>query len=117
MSQYIDGPLKANVAAGAIAQYILVKTNGALAVAGLGDEPLGVIDRDVFASGDVCNVILRSKQGTFPCVAAAAITVDTVVYGRADGKIDDDSGTSAVRIGIALEAATAAGDIIEVCPC
>jgi len=118
MSQSVETPTKALPAGGALGQYILVKfTSDVLSVAALGEEPIGVMQQAAFAAGEVCNVRLLSAQGTMKCFASAAVAQGAVVYGRAAGKVDDDSGTSAIRIGIALEAATAAGDIIEVLPC
>jgi len=118
MSQFVDGSSKSFVAGAAIGQHILVKvTSGVLSVAALGEEPIGTLEEASFASGDIRSVRLRSCKGTIRCVASGTFDQGKTVYGRADGKIDDISTTSAVRIGIALEAATAANDVIEVLPC
>lgn len=117
MSQHVETRSKSFVAGGEIAQWILVKlSSGKLAVAGLAEEPIGVIEAAAFADGDVRSVTLLSCQGTIKCVAAGPFSQGAVVYGRALGKVDDVATSSAVRIGIALEAATAAGDIVEVLP-
>jgi len=118
MSQYIDGPRKTFDAGGALAQRILVKlSSGVLAAAGLAEEFIGSIDEAAFAAGDPRSVTLRNKQGTMLCVAAGAFSAGAVVYGRAAGKVDDIGTSSAIRVGIALEAATAADDIVEVLNC
>lgn len=119
MAEFIDGPVKTLQAAGAIGQYVLVKCSAAntVDVAGLAEQPIGVAMRAAFAAGDDVPVRLLSACGTIKCYAAAAITVGTVVYGRASGYVDDNSGSSAVRVGVTLDAATAAGDIVEVVPC
>lgn len=117
MSQQVDTNTKAFTAGAAIAKNILVKlASGKLAVAGLAEQPIGVTQHETFADGDVVSVELLSRAGTLKCTAAAAVTQGAVVYGRAAGKVDDVSTSSAVKIGVALEAATAAGDIIEVMP-
>lgn len=118
MSQFFDGKIRSAKAAGAIGKYILVKGPiTAVDVAGLADVPFGVADRVCTAAGDVLGVILRSGQGTIPCIANAAIVAGAVVYGTANGKIDDAAGTGAIEIGVAVQAATAAGDVVEVIPC
>jgi len=117
MSQFVETPTKTFTAGGAIGQHIRVKlSSGVLAVAGLGatDEPveLGTITEASFASGDVRAVRLRNAQGTAKMVAAGAFSAGAAVYGAAAGKVDDV--VSGAALGIALEAATAANDIVEV---
>lgn len=117
MSQINEGPTKTFTAGAAIGKHILVKlSSGKLAVAGLGEEFLGTLEDASFADGDLRAVRLRSAQGTLKAVASGAFSAGAVVYGRAAGKVDDISTTSAIRLGIALEAATAANDIVEVLP-
>jgi hypothetical protein len=118
MSQYVEGPTKSFIAGAAIAKHILVKVaSGKIAVAGLAEEFIGSLEDASFADLDVRAVRLRGAGGTMKCTAAGAFSQGAVVYGRALGKIDDVSTSSAVRVGIALEAATAAGDIVEVLVC
>lgn len=113
MSQYVETGLRAFTAGAAIDRYIRVKLSSAkLAIAGVGDVDLGVIEEEAFADGDIRSVRLRTAQGTCKMVAAAAIAADATVYAAAAGKVDDV--VSDVPIGTALEAAAAAGDIIEV---
>ena len=115
MSQMLDGNYKAFTAGGALGIFTLVKlTSGVLSLAALGEEFIGVLMQEAFAAGDVCNVRLRSGSGTCKMKASGAFSQGAVVYGRASGLIDDISTTSAIRAGIALEAATAANDIVEV---
>lgn len=66
------------------------------------------------AIGELVTVRLKNQGGTVELEAAGAITDGAVVYGRANGQIDDLSSDSAVRIGKALQAASGAGAIIEV---
>src|SRR3990167_1829910 len=111
MSQYVETPTRAFTAAGAIAQHLRVKTPGALALAGSTDHELGTAERAAFASGDVISVRLRTAQGTAKMVAVDAITKGNPAYAAASGKI---SASGTVLIGIALEASTADGDVIEI---
>lgn len=115
MSQFVEAPTRTFTAGAAIGKYILVKlSSDKLAVAGLAEEWIGVLENESFADLDKRAVRLRSAQGTMKCVASGAFSSAAVVYGRAAGKVDDISTSSAIRVGIALEAATAAGDIVEV---
>lgn len=66
------------------------------------------------ALGEQVSVQLRSFNGTVQLEAAGAIALGGDVYGAADGKIEDVVGSN--LIGIALQAATAAADVIEVLP-
>ncbi|MFQ5493770.1 MAG: capsid cement protein [Phycisphaerae bacterium] len=116
MSQIVNTATKVFTAGAAIGQYILVKlVSGKTQIAGLGDEPVGTMEAASFADGDARAVRLLSAQGTLKCVANGAFAQGAVVYGTAGGKIDDVA-AGAVRIGIALEAAAAAGDVVEVMP-
>lgn len=116
MSQYVETPTKTFTAGAAIGKHILVKLSSSkLAVAGATEQPIGTLEDESFADGDVRAVRLLSAQGTIKCVAGAAVAEAAVVYGIAAGKVDDVADSN-VRVGIALEAATADGDIIEVLP-
>jgi len=113
MAQHFETNCRPDIAAGALTQYVRVKTPGALAVAGISDIDIGTVEQPAFAAGDVVPVRLRTAAGTCKMVAAAAITANAVVYTAASGKISSAS-TGAVAIGIALTAASADGDIVEV---
>lgn len=116
MSQYSETSRKAFTAGAAIAQYLRVKlSSGKLAACGVSDQSIGTIDEASFADGDVRNVRLRNTPGTVKMVAAGAITAGAQVFAAASGKIDDTP--NPYPEGIALEAATASGDVIEVLPC
>lgn len=60
------------------------------------------------------SVVTMTKEGTFFGEAADSFSLGATLYAAADGKISDTS--SGTAIGIALEAATAAGDIVEFMP-
>lgn len=115
MSQYVETPTRTFAAGGALALHARVKlAAGALALAGATDVEIGTTTRETFAAGDDVAVRLRNAQGTCKMIAAAAIASGAEVNAKASGKIDDDAAASSVKIGTALEAATADGDIIEV---
>ncbi len=59
------------------------------------------------ADGDKISVIVR----TYLVVAADAFAVNATLYGAADGKVSDTSSGTAQFV--ALEAATADGDVVE----
>jgi hypothetical protein len=78
-----------------------------------GEDFIGVTEYAA-SSGDLVAVKLNSAPGTFECCCTvnSAIARGTVLYGAADGKISDAS--SGTAQGIAMEAAGASNDIIEV---
>lgn len=111
MSQYFEAPVVPETAAGAVASYLRVKTPGAVAAAGALDQSIGTMDRDCLAAGP-CSVRLKTAQGTRKMVAAAAISAGAYVYGAASGKVSSVANGNIE--GVAREAATADGDVIEV---
>jgi hypothetical protein len=113
MSQFIEAPVRADTCTGAVAKYLRVKTPAAVALAGALDIAHGTMEKDVFAAGP-CSVRLRSCEGTKKMVAAAAITAGSYVYGAASGNISSVAIGNVV--GVALEAAAANNDVIEVMP-
>jgi hypothetical protein len=112
MSQYVETPTKAFTTGGAIAQHLRVAFSGTtIAAAGVGDIEVGTMVDAALAAGPA-TVRLRSAQGTAKMVAAGAIAAGAAVYSAAAGKVNDVA--SMYRVGIALDAATADGDVIEV---
>lgn len=111
MSQFVETACRADTAAGAVAQYLRVKTPGAIAAAGATDVAFGTMELPCLAAGP-CTVRLRTAQGTRKMVASEAITAGNPVYAAASGKI---AASGTVYEGVALEAATANNDVIEVC--
>ena len=98
--------------AAAIAEGVRVKvdSNGLISAAGATEIAIGVTVEPVAASG-IGNVKLFTAPGTFLCTASAAITRGAELYPTASGKVDD-AGTTKLGL-VALEAATADGDLIE----
>lgn len=92
------------VAAAAIGNAIRVKlSSGQAAIAGAGEESIGVTEQSV-ASGGVVVVKLDNASGTQIVTASGTITVDADVYQAAAG--DVSATLSGNRIGVALEATT-----------
>ena len=80
-----------------------------------GEDYIGVTEYAATDGNEVaCK--LNNYPGTIEmeCTVSSTIARGTVLYGAADGKISDASSGSAQ--GIAVEAASASGDVIEVCP-
>jgi len=116
MSQLNDTGYKGFVASAAISQYARVKVDaaGTVSTAGLTDKDIGTALNAAFAAGDLVQVKMRTAPGTHKMIAAGAVTLGAEVITQASGKIDDAATSTGYRLGIALEAATANNDIIEV---
>ena len=78
-----------------------------------GEQGIGVVEYYT-ASGDLCSVRTTNWGGSLLGVANDTFSVDATLYAHDDGEISDTSSGSA--IGVALEAATAADDIVEYMP-
>ncbi len=115
MSQYVDGQTKTFVADEAIAENLRVKiTSTGVAVAGLAEKEIGTAITPAFAAGDNVTVRLRTAAGTHKMIAIEALAVGATVYTEANGKIQDTAASTSFQVGVALEAAAADGDVIEV---
>lgn len=110
MSQFNDTGYGSVTLSGSVSQY--ERVTGAGAQAGAAAQDIGCVLQDG-VSGDVVGVSLVSKQGSQKMIASGAISEGAAVYNAASGRVAS-SGTN--FRGVALEAATAAGDVIEVMP-
>ena len=113
MSQYVDVGYRAVILTEAVAQYLRTDATGTLC--GIAERGIGVSMSSPGDIADVVNVALWSKAGTVKVIAAAAISKDAICYSAASGKVSVSAST-AYPLGIALEAAGADGDIIEMMP-
>jgi hypothetical protein len=101
----------------AITQYRVVKITAAdtvtTAAAGT-DKPIGVCTEEI-TTADVTNgrVAAIAQMGTARCIAGAAITAGATVASDASGRVVAAVATN-FPVGIALQAAAAAGDHIDV---
>ena len=76
-----------------------------------GEQHIGTTGNESTADGAAVSVQPMTATGTFEGTAADAFSRGATLYGAADGKISDTSSGSA--IGVALEAATADGDVVQ----
>jgi len=119
MGQKVDSLYRTYTASVAIAAHLLVKTAGStansVAIATAGSDVIGCSTENAIASGAKGAIRLFNGGGTVKLTAAGAIAVNALVYvAGSAGKIDD--AVNGRPLGIAMEAATADGDIIEVMP-
>lgn len=117
-----DGNITKEVDAAVTERFLLAKigsTAARVAVCGAADTPIGVITDEAAAIGDPVNVALfGSSRSTLRMVASAAIAQGALVEPAANGRVATlgaGAGTHHV-VGRALDAAGAAGDVIEVDP-
>lgn len=112
MSAFRNNPGMTVRPAGALAQYRLVKYDGSYCGADATTDMLGVT-MEPRNAGETTPVRFLTA-GTVICTAAVAITAGALVYKAANGKVGLTN-TNAL-VGIALEAASADGDFLEVKP-
>lgn len=114
---YVEGRHRTFQASAAIAKHLRVTfSSGKLAAAGLAVNDLGTIDYAALAANEYVPVNLRTLQGTEFVVVDGAVSQGAVVYTAASGKVSSTAASTSYKRGIALEAATADGDIIEILP-
>jgi hypothetical protein len=117
-----DGNITKAVDASITERYLLAKIGSAsdrVAVCGAADTPIGVITDEAAAIGDLVNISLIGCAGrTVRMVASAAIAQGALIEPAANGRVATlgaGAGTHHV-VGRALDAASSAGDVIEVAP-
>lgn len=111
---YNEG-IKTFTAGEALEAYRRVKlssgTEGQVEYADSADDFIGVT-LEAVASGAPVAVKLKNAAGTVEIEAAGAITVNTIIYGADDGKVQLAS-TGNNKFGRSLEAASASAAVIE----
>lgn len=112
MAQFVDTKERSFTAGEAIEAYRVVKLSGDYTVSKTspGDNAVA-ISREAVASGAAVAGILLNGQGTYKVTASGVIAQNAAIYLASDGKVN--STRSGRKLGYALEAATADGDIIE----
>ncbi len=91
-----------------------------VAVCGASNVPLGVCTDEPEAAEDATNVsLLGAAQGTRLMVASEALSAGDKLYTAAGGKVQNLPGSAGTYylVGVALTAAAADGDELEVLPC
>lgn len=119
MGQRVDSVTKTLPAAAAIAKYKLVTINssGEWAECAGGVRPVASVQGTAStAAGDPLSCKLLTGPGSHILMAGAAVTAGNGVSNIAAGKIDDTTEVGSWTFGVAIEAAAADGDLIEVVP-
>lgn len=113
MSGFVDSGLRSFPCSSfACAPYLRVKfASDVLALASSTEHEVGTMAARTLSGDTSGSVRLRTAPGTCLMVASEAITSGEPVYAAASGKI---ASTGTILIGLAMEAATANGDVIEV---
>jgi len=114
MTQHVEGNTKTFTAGEALETFKRVKYSaGTVVYADTGEVYVGITEHYA-ASGAQVSVRLRTAAGTCLVVAAGTFAIGAELYGADSGMVDDAA--AGQMFGIALEAATASGDVIEAVP-
>ena len=99
----------------ALDPYILVKvaSDGTLATSATTNEPVVGFTTEAVAANEATSVSLLFGGGTSFGTAAKALAIGTILFNETGGKLSDDASGHG-KVGIALSASAADGDIIEV---
>lgn len=81
-----------------------------------GQAPYLVTD-DVAVAGKVMPCSLLVDGATKRLTASKAIAAGATLYTAASGQVTDTTATGARKVGVALQAASGAGSVIECAPC
>lgn len=93
---------------------VVIEADGKIVKAGLAVKSIGTLQTvPALAAGDKVPVKLRSAAGTHKVRVSEAVAAGALLYSEADGEVQDTAQATAFIEGTALEAATAADDIIE----
>jgi len=116
------GSITRKVDAAITTKYLLMQAGSDddhIAVGAVDAIPLGVALDTAAAAEDLMPLgLLGSSDHTLPMVASEAIAVGERVLAAAAGKVSNESASSSTyyQVGVALTAADADGDVIEVDP-
>ncbi|MGA1979469.1 MAG: DUF1565 domain-containing protein [Sedimentisphaerales bacterium] len=112
MSQNCEGNIKTFTAAEALEAFRRVRldSSGNVVYSDSGETWIGTTEHYAANAAQV-SIRLRTASGTRKVTAAGAFSINALLYGADDGKVDDAvAGSPTLR---ALEAATANNDVIE----
>lgn len=110
----LRGGSKGFIAGAAIGAALRVMlSSGKLALCAAADEHVGYTETVTFNADETQTVRLRNAEGTVEVIASGAIAADADVFGAADGKA---AASGTVKLGTALHAVTADGDVLEILP-
>lgn len=112
MSTQYKSPEGAILAGATLSPYLLVTALGVLCAVSATRNDVGITQESA-ASGQRVTIRKRGSYLSDKVVAAVAIAVGAAVYYDSAGRVGTTSASN-TQVGIALTAATAAGDIIEV---
>ena len=113
MSQNRESPVGDYPSNSALGAHLRVKVaSGYLALCGADEVGVGTLDVHTLSTDSRGSVREWGAPGTRKCVASEAISQYAEVYGAAAGKVSDTKSQN--FIGIALEEASADGNVIEV---
>jgi hypothetical protein len=113
MSSFTFGPSRTFTAGADLPIHRRVKlSSGSVVLAGATEDYFGITETPV-VSGRPVSVRLKNCGGTSFMTALTSFAAGAVVYGVADGKVDDVS-TDNVIAGTALQAASGNNSIVEV---
>lgn len=117
MAEINETGMKAFAAGEVLAAFRRVKLNSSQQVvyAGADDVGIGIADDAALAIGDSVTVRLHNVPGTRKLVCAAAVDAGDILYGAADGKVDDVTSKGQGRW-IALEAGSGDLSVIQAIP-
>ncbi len=118
MSQQNNSGWASFKAAGAIPAHarVTISAAGVVDVAGLTDTGIGTAEHPAIAAGADVRVKLWSAPGTHKVIASEAFAVAAPLYTESDGEVQDTAQATSFPIGIAVEAAGADQDVVEMVP-
>ena len=104
------GPFTLTAGEDLAADRMVKLSSGTAVYADAGNEPVGITEH-ACADGEAVSIRPINASGVARVTAADTFAVDAALYTANDGKVTDSAG-SGRRIGSALQAATAAGDVV-----
>jgi hypothetical protein len=116
MSQFFESLDRTFEASAAVPLHAAVQiaNTGKVSTNGLATRTIGFATRPAFASGD--KITVRLLYPTYKAIAKEAFAIAATLYTEADGKVQDTAESTSLPMFLALEAATAENDVVEIMP-